>query len=272
MAEKGTIEPLVSVAWLKEQLEQKRPELVVLDCSYDANKDVRKEYGAAHIPGAVFFNFKECRDVTSPYPNMIPPPQVFAQYCGSIGLDNTMHVVLYDNNSRGLFSAPRAYWMFKAFGHDKNGFPTSSDIVQRPTKIFHATMKKEYLKTYDDVVHVVNGGGVEAQLIDARPPVLFQGGHITKARNIPYFSVLNDLPNATLKDEAALRQTFAAAGIDLDRPAIFNCSSGMSACVLFFAASILGKKPPEITVYNGSWTEWEPRAKGHHGLVEYTTP
>ncbi|OQV11889.1 putative Thiosulfate sulfurtransferase [Hypsibius exemplaris] len=174
MAEKGTIEPLVSVAWLKEQLEQNTRELVVLDCSYDANKD-------------------ECRDVTSPYPNMIPPPQVFAQYCGSIGLDNTMHVVLYDNNSRGLFSAPRAYWMFKAFGHDKvsilngglvtwlqNGFPTSSDIVQRPTKIFHATMKKEYLKTYD----------------------------------------------------------------------------GMSACVLFFAASILGKKPPEITVYNGSWTEW----------------
>lgn len=85
------IEPLVSVAWLKEQLDQKRTDVVVLEASYDFNRDVKQEYLRSHIPGALFFNYKECRDVGSAYgPNMLPPPQDFAHYCGSIGLDNTM--------------------------------------------------------------------------------------------------------------------------------------------------------------------------------------
>ncbi|GAU96454.1 hypothetical protein RvY_07896 [Ramazzottius varieornatus] len=277
--------PLVSVEWLKNAIAANRKDVVILECSYEKNKDMYKDFIRGHIPGAIFFDMDECRDKKSPYPNMLPPPQVFAFYCGQLGLDNKSKIILYDNNPRGLFGAARVFWMFKAFSTNPvqilNGGLAAwkqSDLdlttaeVRLPPKIFHAILKPDHVKVYEDIVGFIHCTDMEQapQIIDARPPFLYHCGRIPRQSvNIPVASVLSDLPNTTMKSKEDLEKLFKDANIDLQRKMVFMCSSGVAASVLFFAAMLLGVSPPQIAVYDGSWSEWEPRSKGRHGLMEY---
>ncbi|XP_055342607.1 thiosulfate sulfurtransferase-like [Paramacrobiotus metropolitanus] len=284
-ADKGPDPPttLIDPALLKEHMDARRANMIILDCSYDLNRNVEKDYLTGHIPGALYFSIKECRDKSSPYPQMLPPAPVFAQFVGALGIDNNTYIVVYDNNPRGLFGAARVYWMFRAFGHDKisilNGgyvgwkakhYPTTMQRDYLTPRVFHATMRAGYLTTFEDVVQTIKGvTSLPAQLVDVRPPTLYQCGHLPKSKNMPYYSLLND-PLPTLKDEDGLRKAFAAASIDLDQPIVSYCNSGVAASMLFLAGILLGKTPEEITVYDGSWWEWDRRAKGHHGYIEYS--
>lgn len=237
-----------------------------------SDRDPKEEYLSRHLPGALFFDIDEISDKTSPYPHMLPTTQEFANLVGALGISNHDRVVVYD--SSGLFSAPRAWWMFRVFGHEKvsileGGLPKwiaearplqSGPVELKPTR-FNAKFNTALYRHGEDVyknlqTHV-------DQVVDARSESRFKGtepepreglksGHIPGARNVPYKSLLQD--NGMIKSLDEMREVFTAAGVDLNLPIVNSCGSGITACVLALAQYELGKK--DAAVYDGSWAEW----------------
>ena len=117
-----SVSTLINAQWLRQMMLQKTKYLRVLDTSWhlpNENRDPKKEFLAHRIPGSKFFDIEECVDKSSPYEHMLPNAEDFSNYVRSLGLKNDSHVVVYDNNNGGLFSAPRVWWMLRAFGHDR---------------------------------------------------------------------------------------------------------------------------------------------------------
>ena len=184
------VNPLVTTKWLNGKLPSKGAPVAalrVLDASAFDELDAKEEFGKRHIPTAQFFNFKECRDTNSPYPAMMPKPSVFEEYVGNLGVNNKTHVILYDHAKLGgVFSAPRAWWMLRYFGHDSvsllngglarwidDGFNVTDEIDDVAPEIFKAQPRKELLKMYEDIVENVKTKTLP--LADARPPKKFKG-------------------------------------------------------------------------------------------------
>jgi thiosulfate/3-mercaptopyruvate sulfurtransferase len=264
---------LVSTDWLARHLRD--PDLRVLDASWylpDAGRDARAEYAAAHIPGARFFDIDEISDQRSSLPHMAPPPEKFVSRMRAMGVGDGHQVVIYDG--AGLFSAARVWWTFRLMGKTDvavldGGFPKwtaeGREIEDMPPVIRdrHMTVSRQnhLVKDVTQVAHAAKLG--EAEIIDARSAARFRGeaaeprpglrsGHIPGSKSLPFAQVLN--PDGTMKDPMALKAVFQAAGVDLAKPAITSCGSGVTAAVLSLALERIGHR--NHALYDGSWAEW----------------
>ena len=264
---------LVSTDWLARHL--KDPDLRVLDASWympDAGRDPRAEYDAAHIPGARFFDIDEISDHRSELPHMVPPVEKFMARMRAMGVGDGHQVVIYDG--AGLFSAARVWWLFRLMGKTDvavldGGFPKwraeGRPVEDMPPVIRdrHMTVQRQN-HMVRDVTQVARAAKLhDHEIIDARPAERFRGdgpepraglraGHIPGSRNLPFDALLND--DGTMKDAEALKSAFAAAGVDLTKPAITTCGSGVTAAILSLALERIGKT--DHAVYDGSWSEW----------------
>jgi thiosulfate/3-mercaptopyruvate sulfurtransferase len=264
---------LVSTGWLAAHLGA--PDLRVLDGSYhlpDAGRDPRAEYAQAHIPGAQFFDIDEIADTTSALPHMLPSAEKFISRVRALGIGDGHQIVVYD--TVGLFSAARVWWMFRVFGHQNvavldGGLPkwiaegNPVDDIVPLVRDRHFSARKD-ASLVRDVTQVATAVKLRTeQIVDARSAERFRGavaeprpglrsGHIPGALNVPFGTLLN--PDGTMKEVQALRDTFTAAGVDLGKPIINSCGSGVTACVLALAQARMGVK--RCAVYDGSWTEW----------------
>jgi thiosulfate/3-mercaptopyruvate sulfurtransferase len=264
---------LVSTAWLAAHL--KDPDLRVLDASWylpTAARNARSEYLAGHVPGARFFDIEEISDQRSTLPHMAPPPEKFISRMRAMGVGDGHQVVVYDGS--GLFSAARVWWTFRLMGKTDvavldGGFPKwraeGHAIEDMPPVVRdrHMTVQRQagLVKDVTQVAHAAKLA--EAEIVDARPEARFRGdaaepraglraGHIPGSKNLPYTNLIN--PDGTMKDQAALAAAFAHARVDLTKPVITTCGSGVSAAILSLALERLGHK--NHALYDGSWAEW----------------
>ncbi|OYU41100.1 MAG: 3-mercaptopyruvate sulfurtransferase [Pseudorhodobacter sp. PARRP1] len=264
---------LVSTAWLAAH--RADPDLRLIDASWylpDAGRDAKAEYAAAHIPGARFFDIDEITDHRSALPHMAPPPEKFISRLRAMGIGDGHQVVIYDGS--GLFSAARVWWTFRLMGKTDvavldGGLPKwraeGREIEDMPPIVRdrHMTVSRQnhLVKDVTQVAHAAKLG--EAEIIDARGAPRFRGevaeprpglrsGHIPGAKNVPYTTLLN--PDGTMKSPDALRAVFEAAGVNLSKPAITSCGSGVTAAILSLALERIGHR--NHALYDGSWAEW----------------
>ena len=264
---------LVSTGWLAQHM--KDPDLRVLDGSWfmpDMGRNARAEYDAAHIPGARFFDIDEISDQRSELPHMAPPVEKFMSRMRAMGVGDGHQVVVYD--ALGLFSAARVWWTFRLMGKMDvavldGGFPKwkaeGREIEDMPPIVRdrHMTVSRQnqLVKDVTQVAHAAKLG--EAEILDARGASRFRGeaaeprpglrsGHIPGSKNVPFGDVLN--PDGTMKSPADLRAVFEGAGVDLKKPAITSCGSGVTAAVLSLALERIGHR--NHALYDGSWAEW----------------
>ncbi|PPB82377.1 thiosulfate/3-mercaptopyruvate sulfurtransferase [Albidovulum inexpectatum] len=264
---------LVSTDWLAAHL--KDPDLRILDASWylpDMGRDARAEYEAAHIPGARFFDIDEISDHRSSLPHMAPPPEKFVSRMRAMGVGDGHQVVVYDG--AGLFSAARVWWLFRLMGKTDvavldGGFP-KWQAEGRPVEDMPPVLRDRHMtvsrqaQLVKDVTQVAAASKLgDHEIIDARSPERFRGdvpeprpglraGHIPNSRNVHYRTLLN--ADGTMLPPDELRRVFEAAGVDLNKPAITTCGSGVTAAILNLALERIGKR--DHALYDGSWAEW----------------
>ncbi|MFC3612477.1 3-mercaptopyruvate sulfurtransferase [Lutimaribacter marinistellae] len=264
---------LVSTDWLAAHI--KDPDLRILDGSWylpQQGRDARAEYDAAHIPGARFFDIDEISDHRSDLPHMAPPVEKFMSRMRAMGVGDGHQVVVYDG--AGLMSAARVWWLFKLMGQEDvavldGGLPKwqaeGREIEDLPPVIRdrHMTVRvQNHLRR--DVTQVSAAAKLgDTEIVDARSPARFAGsepepreglraGHIPGSRNVHFASLLN--ADGTMKSPDETRAVFEAAGVDLAKPVITTCGSGVTAAILSLALERLGKT--DHSLYDGSWAEW----------------
>jgi thiosulfate/3-mercaptopyruvate sulfurtransferase len=262
----------VDADWLQERLGE--PGITIVDASWylpAQKRNARGEYEAGHIPGAVFFDQDAVSDNSSNLPHTLPSPQDFARFVGTLGISADDTIVVYDGP--GFFSAPRAWWMFRVMGvfqvyvldggfdgWKASGRPVTADITKIAPCIFHAEFDEARVASLADMRRIVETR--ESQIADARGAGRFAGtepepragvrsGHMPGARNVPV-SVLSE--NGQLLPKARLREIFESAGIDLSKPIVTSCGSGVTAAAITLALETLGHTDNRL--YDGSWTEW----------------
>lgn len=266
--------PLVSTDWLAEHLDD--PRVKVIDATWhmpSTGRDARAEYESAHIPGAVFCDIGWISDETSPLPHTLPSADVFAQRIGSLGISSDDVVVVYDSSGQN-FSAPRVWWQFRAFGHEKvavldgglkkwqaEGRATTAEVPSPTAAVFNATLVSERVRDLSEMKQ--NLSASSEQVVDARSPGRFAGsepepragvrsGHIPDSVNVHYARLVQE--DGTMRSPDALREIMRESGLDVTRPIVASCGSGVTACAVLLALDVLDA--PEIAVYDGSWTEW----------------
>ena len=270
------MDALVTTEWLARHLAD--ADVRVVDGSWhmpQARRDAAREFGDGHLPGAVFFDIDRIADTSSGLPHMLPSPEAFARAAGALGIGDGDRVVVYD--SRGVASAARVWWTFRVFGHDAvavldgglpkwraEGRPVIAGAAAPATRRFTPRFRPELVRGLADITANLTSG--REQIVDARSRARFaatepepraglRGGHIPGSLNLPYEELYE--VDGTLRPAATLREAFTRAGVDLDRPVVTTCGSGITASVLALALHEVGR--PDAAVYDGSWTEWAGR-------------
>jgi thiosulfate/3-mercaptopyruvate sulfurtransferase len=264
----------VSTDWLAAHLGHS--DIAILDCSWflpSANRKPREEYLASHIPGAVFFDIDDIADKSTGLPHMLLPPDEFARQVGALGVGDGMTIVLYDE--AGLFSAPRVWWEFLAMGAPDirildgggpkwraEGRPLESGQARPTARTFTPHFHPELVRDFDAVRTGITSGET---LVDARPAGRFAGrdpeprpgvaqGRVPGSFNVPFTELIT---NGRLKPVSELRTLFAGAGVDLNKPMITACGSGVTGSTLLLALKLAGAQ--HLALYDGSWAEWGSR-------------
>ena len=268
-------EALVTTEWLARNIENQ--DIFIIDASLPrvgVKEDTRENYRVAHIPNAPFFDIDEIADPQATLPHMMPSEDLFGAKVGELGISNNSKVIVYDQH--GIYSAPRAWWMFRAFGHDNvavldGGLPKwraeGHDITDiapsiTPTK-FSASLNQELLRLAAQVN--LNIAKETEQVVDARGAGRYNGtdpelrpglrsGHIPKSLNVPYDNIIKD---GSMIDATQLKSAFVDGNVDLSKPITTSCGSGITACILALGLYLNGRD--DVAVYDGSWTEWGGR-------------
>jgi len=267
------MDSLVSTEWLANEMGAS--DLRIVDATShlpDAGRDAAAEYQSGHIPGAVFMNLAGLADAAAPIENTMPSAAQFASRMQKLGLGDGSRIVLYDDSA--VKTSARAWFMLRRFGANSvallDGGLAKWKAEGRPLAQGTETLRQRHFTTWSDDRRLRSREQVEAniasrseQLVDARGAARFTGeqadprpgiaaGHIPGSLNLPYGSLFN--ADGTWKDKVRLRAVFEEAGIDLSKPVVTTCGSGITACVLLFGLHLLGKG--DAALYDGSWTEW----------------
>jgi thiosulfate/3-mercaptopyruvate sulfurtransferase len=280
------MDALVTTDWLADEL--RAADLRIVDATYylpSDGGDAAAEYEAAHIPRAVFMDLAAFADTATTLPSMLPPPERFASGMEALGLGDGSRIVLYDRSP--YTTAARAWFMLRAFGVHRvalldggiakwqaEGRPLATGVDQPHRARLTIRPDTSGVRTLDQMKANLASGA--EQVLDARSAARFTGdepdprpgtasGHIPGSRNLPYKQLFN--PDRTWKTGAPLRAAFDGAGIDLARPLVTTCGSGITAAVLAFGAHLLGH---DAALYDGSWSEWgaDPSAPKVTGLAD----
>jgi thiosulfate/3-mercaptopyruvate sulfurtransferase len=271
---------LQTKTWLTETNELAReldaPDLVIIDASWHMpaeNRNAHEEYLAEHIPGAIFFDIDEIADTKSGLPHMLPPPEKFSSRMRSMGIGDGSRIVVYD--SAGLFSAARVWWTFRVMGVDdvsvlngglpkwkREGRPLESGPPRsRTSRHFTARRNLDLVRDVSDIKALLKDRS--AEIVDARAADRFAGkapeprpglrsGRIPGSHNLPFAKLLNK--DGTLKAAPEIERLFEEAGVDLSKPVVASCGSGITASVLALGLAEIGHR--RAAVYDGSWSEW----------------
>jgi thiosulfate/3-mercaptopyruvate sulfurtransferase len=266
----------VSTEWLAENLNA--PDLAIVDGTFfmpDEGRDANAEYLAGHIPGAAFFDIDAIADHATDLPHMLPKPDAFASAMGELGFDDSMRFVVYD--ASGLVGAPRVWWTLRIFGAGDvkilagglpqwraEGRPLEAGPLARAPRVFNPRFDEAAVADAEKVKGASDAGS--AQIIDARASARFKGdapeprpglrwGHIPGSLNVPWREVVAD---GRIKPADDVKAAFAKAGVDLARPLITTCGSGVTAAILLLALETIGKSG--VVLYDGSWSEWGARS------------
>lgn len=264
---------LVSTQWLAERMTA--PDIRILDGSMylpTDGRNGRELYEQAHIPGARFFDIDEIADDHSPLPHMLPPVEKFVSKIRKMGIGDGHRVVVYDQ--QGIYSAARVWWMFRVFGHTDvavldgglpkwtaEGHPVEDEIPDPRERHFTGRRNSALVRDVTQMARAVKLR--DEQIVDARSPGRFRGeedeprkglrqGRIPGSTNVHFRTLLND--DETMKDVDSLRAAFEAAGVDLSKPIVTSCGSGVTAAILTLALARLGHS--RNALYDGSWVEW----------------
>ncbi len=269
---------MVSTQWLASALG--RPGLRVLDGSWylpGSGRDASSEYAAGHIPGAVFFDLDSSSDPNTTLPHMMPSEQAFALRMGALGLRDSDDLVVYDGSGTNL-SAPRVWWMFRTFGHERVAVldgglgkwcrekrPIEQGVITLPPGQFTARLDTSAIRDLSAVRSNLRSG--QEQLVDTRSAGRFAGtepeprrglrsGHVPGSLNLPFTELVR--ADGTMLGSEQLRSRVVRAGVDLARPVVATCGSGTSACALVLGLHLLGHV--QTALYDGAWAEWGSRA------------
>jgi thiosulfate/3-mercaptopyruvate sulfurtransferase len=270
----STTDPLVSTEWLAAHINDANVKVVDATFKMPGVLPLPKDdYLKSHIPGAVFFDVDAVSDHSNPLPHMFPDAAQFGRDVGGLGIGNGDTVVVYD--SGGWVAAPRAWWMFLAFGHTNvrvlngglkkwvaEGRKVEGGQVTPKPATFKASFDGRRVRSIEQMI--ANVASRAEQVIDARANERYQGkvaeprpgiraGHIPGSLNLPYNNLFN-AATGEMKSLEEMRAAFLGAGVKLDAPVVTSCGSGVSAGVLTIALYRLGIENPAI--YDGSWTEW----------------
>lgn len=275
------VHALVSTDWLAARLGQSN--LRIVDASWylpASGRDAHAEFIAGRLPGAVFLDLDAVSDQNTSLPHMLPSAPEFARYMESLGIGDDTMVVVYDGSGVNL-SAPRVWWMLRVFGHSevavldgglgkwqREGRLLETGEPAPPPAATRFTARLDHRAVRDLAAMIANLTNRAEQVLDARAAGRFtgsepeprpgmRGGHIPGSRNLP-FTELVDAADGTLLSPERLRRLFAAAGIDLSRPVVTSCGSGVTACALALGLEVAGH--PVAGVYDGSWSEWGGRS------------
>ncbi|MTH45858.1 3-mercaptopyruvate sulfurtransferase [Escherichia alba] len=266
----------VAVDWLAEHIDD--AEIQIIDARMappgQETRDVAQEYREGHIPGALFFDIEALSDAASPLPHMMPRPEAFAVAMRELGVHQDKHLIVYDEGD--LFSAPRAWWMLRAFGAEKvsilggglagwqrDALPLQQGEVTLADGEFDATFPPDAVVRLTDVLLASHERS--AQIVDARPAARFNAevdeprpglrrGHIPGALNVPWTELVQ---NGELKTTDELEAVFFRHGVSFDRPIIASCGSGVTAAVVMLALATLNVA--DVSLYDGAWSEWGAR-------------
>ena len=277
MSETGS-SPLIEAAALSAS--RGDPATRVVDASWYlpiSDDDAQRDYEAAHIPGAVRIDIEELSDHGHAAPHMLPRAELFARAVGEMGIGDDHNIVVYD---RGEYAAARVWWMFRVFGHHRvalldggldawknGGYPLEAGVKRVTRAVFTARRDDALVRTMSEMRE--NLDGAAEQVVDARPPRRFAGelpemragvesGHIPGSVNLHYVRLL-DPASGKFRPTPDIEDAFRAAGVDVDRPLVATCGSGVSACSLALGLYLTGRE--SVPVYDGSWAEWGAHAE-----------